>query len=408
MNRQMAVFALSLGLFLLLIGAIIRENRPAWREYQSEVIEIIPSQTNQIERCLTCHQGIEPISPTHSVEVMGCATCHGGVGAALDQELAHADLIKNPGDLTIVNSTCGTCHISQVYTVQRSIQATYAGAIALVRRAFGAQSDSIPIMGMHAIQAESGGDLTVTSLDQFHTTPDDPPLLQSFEKNCLNCHLQGEPLDSPYFFRGTGCSSCHVLYSNDGLYQGNDPTISKTDSGHPIRHEMTIQIPYWQCNHCHNRGNYELPTMRFVPRQDEIPIWLDAAERRAAEYYQPIAQFTRCEWELDCIDCHTQQEAMGDGHLYNDQKAMQYIQCQTCHGSLNELPQTAQLNNQTVVITERGEYFKHVTQREDGSFELTGKVTSITYDIPLVMGSTCQQNPDQQESQYCHECHTDK
>ena len=42
MKRQIAVFALSLGLLLLVIGAIIRENRPAWHDYQSEVIEIVP------------------------------------------------------------------------------------------------------------------------------------------------------------------------------------------------------------------------------------------------------------------------------------------------------------------------------------------------------------------------------
>jgi hypothetical protein len=35
-----------------------------------------------------------------------------------------------------------------------------------------------------------------------------------------------------------------------------------------------------------------------------------------------------------------------------------------------------------------------------------GQVTGIPYTVPLVQGSACQQKPDQQASQYCHECHS--
>ena len=96
---------------------------------------------------------------------------------------------------------------------------------------------------------------------------------------------------------------------------------------------LTTAIPYSQCNTCHNRGNYDLRTMTFVPRSDH-PV------NRLHDYYQPIAQFVRCEYTLDCIDCHTRVEAMGDGDLHSNKKEIQYVQCKTCHGTLAQLPQT--------------------------------------------------------------------
>jgi hypothetical protein len=72
--------------------------------------------------------------------------------------------------------------------------------------------------------------------------------------------------DQPGDYRGSGCSGCHVVYANDrdpfhsGPYAqfGNeghsfssDPTVSKSGSGHPIRHVFTKAIPSSQCMSCH-------------------------------------------------------------------------------------------------------------------------------------------------------------
>ena len=111
-----------------------------------------------------------------------------------------------------------------------------------------------------------------------------------------------------------------------------------------------------------------LRTMTFVPRKDQ-PV------DRLHDYYQPIAQFTKCEYTLDCVDCHTRTEAMGDGDIHSSKKDIQYIQCKTCHGTPTELPKTrtlvdqndiafrlAQLNpildlqlGDTVLVTDKGE-----------------------------------------------------
>jgi hypothetical protein len=42
---------------------------------------------------------------------------------------------------------------------------------------------------------------------------------------------------------------------------------------------------------------------------------------------------------------------------------------------------------------------------DDGTYELFGKATGHRLTFKPVMATTCQQQLDQQESRYCHECH---
>jgi len=187
-------------------------------------------------------------------------------------------------------------------------------------------------------------------------------------------------------------------------------------------HRLTTAIPYTQCDSCHNRGNYDLVTMTFHERTD-LPT--DGRASRIEDYYQPIAQFTKCEWELDCVDCHTSQEVMGDGDLHSNQSEVRYIQCSTCHGTLDDGPLTmtitdpddlalrrAHLNpvidlqvGDTVVVTSRGEALWNVIQQPDGRLVMVGKATRMNYEVPLVKGSECEQDPAKQESSACHVCH---
>ena len=72
--------------------------------------------------------------------------------------------------------------------------------------------------------------------------------------------------DHPGDYRSSGCSACHVIYANDrdpahsavyqqagnlGRSQTGDISIPKTESGHPIKHQFTSQIPTSQCMVCH-------------------------------------------------------------------------------------------------------------------------------------------------------------
>ncbi len=412
-NRQQSAYAVlflaGFGALLIVIVTIMQLQKPT-------VITITPTLTGQAERCLTCHNGIEDISASHPTAEFGCVSCHGGSRLALDETTAHEGMVANPASLDNAQQYCGNCHAAEVLMVDRSIMTTYAGAITLIRRAYGVQQSAEAEFAARA----------VAELQQFSPSPSDPQPIHDFADNCQSCHVSTESQHADYFYRSTGCATCHVLYADDGLYHGNDPTISRTETGNPQTHTFTTAIPYTQCNHCHDRGNYDLRTMTFIPRDDMPPDpSLTGDALRLHDYYQPIGEFTRCEYELDCIDCHTQQEVMGDGLIYNNRTEAEYVQCKTCHGTLDAPPletvvttpndqamTLANLNalvdlavGDTIMTTERGEPLYNIRKVGD-QWVLTGKATGETFIVPLVQGSGCQQDPNDQSSASCHKCHS--
>jgi hypothetical protein len=58
-----------------------------------------------------------------------------------------------------------------------------------------------------------------------------------------------------------------------------------------------------------------------------------------------------------------------------------------------------------VLVTEQGEPLWNTRLLADGSYELVGKATGERFKFRPVRGSGCTQNPEEQASQYCHECH---
>ncbi len=87
-------------------------------------------------------------------------------------------------------------------------------------------------------------------------------------QQCQRCHVGVTGREKRGDYRGTGCSACHVPYSNQGFYEGGDPTIDKTVPGKFLVHRLQATrkskvhvgdvsysgIPAESCNTCHNRG----------------------------------------------------------------------------------------------------------------------------------------------------------
>ncbi len=399
--------ALLLGALLLAWWVEARRTRP---------VALTPTLTGEAEYCLTCHGDLPEISAAHPVETFGCVVCHGGERLALNADLAHSTLRggANPSDLTVVEQSCGggNCHSGSpqeyqdhIQRVTTSVQATYAGAIANILYTFGAQPSLTAQFGVYAVADDDVTTSTgVAALAALDVSQMSNPSVHLFGENCLTCHIGAEPPDGDAFARLTGCAACHT------------PDITSAPEGQI--HHLTTAIPYTQCNTCHNRGNYDLRSMTFEPRSD-------TPTDRLHDYYQPIAQFTRCEWTLDCIDCHTRVEVMGDGDIHSSMGDIQYVQCKTCHGTLTELPQTYTIASEdelavklaflnpvvelqvgdVILATEQGEPLWNTRVLPDGTYTLTGKATGQTFTFRPVMGTQCQQDPQQQNSQYCHACH---
>jgi hypothetical protein len=397
--KKILAFASGLLFLTLVIALWMNSRRP-------EPVKLVPTLSGQPEYCITCHADVPEISPSHPVETFGCVSCHGGERLALDEDLAHSTMRggANPSDLSVVEASCGgsNCHSGSeaddrhhIQRVMTSVQSTYAGAIANIRFTFGAQADLSPRYGINAVTDENT-QTGIASLLAFDLSSESNPSIQKFGENCLTCHINATPREGEDYARQTGCAACHSTE----------------------KHKLTTAIPYTQCNACHNHGNYDLRTMTFVERDDH-PI------QRIDDYYQPIAQFTQCEYTLDCVDCHTRDEAMGDGDLHASQKDIQYVQCKTCHGALDELPITETLTDpndiaftlaflnpvmdlkigDTIIVTEKGEPLWNTRMLSDGTYEMIGKATSQYFTFNPVMGSDCTQSGEDQSSAYCHECH---
>ena len=405
-------------------GILLLSLSLAWwlNSRQPQPVELIPTLTNRPEYCLTCHADLPEISASHPIKTFGCVICHGGERLALDAYLAHSTMRggANPSDLSVVETSCGgsNCHSGSeadgrdhIQRVLTSVQSTYAGAIANIRFTFGAQTDLSAHFGIGAVTDEHTK-TGITSLAAFDPSTESHPFIQKFGQNCLTCHVNATPREGKVYARQTGCAACHTpLFDSPPIFGENGGSQRGV-------HTLSTAIPYTQCNACHNRGNYNLRTMTFDERADH-------PTSRLADYYQPIAQFTKCEYTLDCVDCHTRAEVMGDGDIHANQKDIQYVQCKTCHGTPTELPLTKTLTDpndivftlaflnlvvdlklgDTILITEKGEPLWNTRVLSDGTYEMIGKATRQKFTFRPVMGSSCTQTGADQTSAYCHECH---
>jgi hypothetical protein len=207
-----------------------------WRSRASPTpVALTPSLTGQTEYCLTCHQGIEQNIAAHPTAAFGCVVCHGGERLALDKTLAHSTLRggANPSDLSVVQQNCGgdQCHsgtaVAQndhIARMMTSVQVTYAGAIANVYYAFGAQPDLTTQFGILAVAGKdpAGQPHALAALP-----PANQPVLQQFGANCLTCHPTAPAKDAAGYQPLTGCAACHSLSNIAGTYTGTDPSIAR-------------------------------------------------------------------------------------------------------------------------------------------------------------------------------------
>jgi len=239
----------------------------------------------------------------------GCVICHGGNPKGLDKNAAHAGSPKSladdggpdmffpdPGSVWIAEKSCGQCHEGYASPLQRSLMNTEAGKLQGNLWSWGVQQDRKAKWGNYSMKDEDGIEPSVgtdaykaymtefakahpdqmpSELTQIHEVdvdkiPEHPNLagVTYSRQQCQRCHVGVTGREKRGDYRGTGCSSCHVPYSNQGLYEGNDPTIDKKQAGHLLVHRMQATrktkvqigdvnysgIPTESCNSCHNRG----------------------------------------------------------------------------------------------------------------------------------------------------------
>lgn len=408
-----------------------------------------------IEKCVSCHKGISQIGKSHPSS-FGCTVCHGGNGDAELKEVAHETLIydpkaktgkRNPSSFSVVDKTCGQayCHSGHVQKdrnhiqrVKKSMMGTLAGMISGLRYQWGAQGHRKASYGVRAVEDK---DIDSTSnkglLAKLQALPVFSNKETSFtsdrrvshhigdsllKERCFQCHIDSP--GQPGSFRSQGCAACHFTYAKDGLYKGDDPTVARGEIGHPQKHTMTVLTPEAICVQCHK--SFQTTKRDTSIDKDFTTKTLNKNSIDSLIGYGKIKQDVHLKAGLECIDCHTQFDIMGDGNIYSKQHQAVEIRCETCHGDADSRPLIAEVTNQLdrvirlagsykgwtnsigdwMVLSDRQRKLTNVKVKESMIVTL-GKRTGKIYPTPLTIDAVGSHYiPEHKNKLECTSCHS--
>ncbi len=409
-------------------------------------IENVYGKIEYLERrggCYTCHQGIERISKNHR---FSCVRCHGGNRRSNSLPKAHKGLVSNPSSAKNAPRFCGKCHENHVNKVERSLMSTAKRTINITRFAWGAQHiDEIPFSLKANYNEQTFPDITEGhAVDRFLRT------------KCLRCHIGSESPHRPGDYRASGCSSCHMIYSNDGISLSHDRAIQKVQSknkkqnrfarkfaenslnnprGYPLLHKFTVAVPSVQCEHCHNNngvgqefeGLFAKPSR---PMETLIQINAEKPVLYGKDHEFLIPDIHR-EKGMHCIDCHIGDEIKPEIEPDQLQSGVQ-IRCIDCHGTQEKNPEEylliesdpntkkllarTNLNpnlkkkvrvGDTVLVNSSGSPMPHI-KKSKKNWVLYSKITGKKHIIPLLKNlkpSIAHQIPKHIQEMECSTCH---
>jgi hypothetical protein len=354
---------------LIIFALVIRENlteRPP-RLYQLT--------DGRIDMCLSCHQ-TERLDSAHDTKVIGCAACHLGDPLAIDKKNGHAGIVNNPGDLRIVERTCGIegCHAIDVPKVKNSLMATNRGILATLLYYWG--------------EAEhQNGDYSV---EQLIATGETSLALDYYRKLCATCHLWKQKNDLPgasQFFneKGGGCSACHHI-------KGKSQPEEDPRKVHPL---IIKKVPVENCVRCHNRSGRVGTSYQGIYEAEGYGTpyskgGLSDKRLPGNRFYLELDDDIHHRKGMACIDCHTREEIMGDGNNYAHYEDQLEINCVTCHG-----------NNPG---TTRKERRLNNIETEGGKPVLISKLDGKSHPLRIPKKGTCDYPGHNRLS--CESCHS--
>lgn len=409
--------------------------------------------------CLSCHEGIEKFTQgamMDTIESMGadyddpagCTVCHGGNVTGTTPDEAHAGthavlaedggphtFYPDPGAVWIADKSCGqsACHEGYAERLIKSLMNTEAGKLQGNLWAWGVLDTHQSVYGNYTLVDDDGYVPTVgtdaykeymvafaeahpeqipasmeqvpeVDVDQISEHPNLAGITYS-RQQCQRCHVGVNGREKRGDYRGAGCSSCHVPYSNEGLYEGGDPVISKEQPGKLLTHQLQATrkskvkhgdleysgIPNESCSSCHNRGKrigvsyqgimefpYGSPYSASGGKQPKLHT-KNYLFIKDDLHHQVQSREGNPEGGLLCQDCHTTVDMHGDGNLPGTTLAQVEIECEDCHGTVGKFPWELPLGygeefQQEIADTARGltedltdeQYFAEVYDAEDG------------------------------------------
>ncbi len=370
--------------------------------------------------CQSCHQGLERASPTHQ----GCTGCHGGQARAGDRESAHRGMYgpRNPSGPEDWDMTCGRCHPYQLARVKSNLMFTNAGIIRNIRATWeSADSPRYSARGGAAFDGD-GRPLTFSAVEGL-----DDLSGELYRKFCSLCHLGAEAAESPAASHASGCAACHFPFADNAAYAGGDPSV-RARKGYSETHEMARLPDNRACLRCHNRsGRIALSYQglyagnnALVPTRGGLPGPQVIAGGRSLARIRPDVHHAG---GMECIDCHTSRDVMGDGYAYANLYEQVEVRCEDCHGSPQSRPRTAAIARENddalresrsyaapmrpgtpMVLTSKGRKFSNVFVR-GGDVYVMGKRTGRLMKSAVITG-TPEHTIVGHERLDCDSCHS--
>ena len=375
-------------LFLLLI--ILGVGWLIFKEWQiKRPDQLYMTSSGRLDMCLSCHT-TEKLDTAHDAQMIGCAACHLGDPLAIEEEKAHEGMVPNPGDLRVVEKTCGVdgCHPADVHKVKNSLMATNRGILGTLLYYWG----------------ESDSQDTELTVEKLMASGETSLAIDYFRKLCGTCHLwkrKNDLPDAPAFFneKGGGCSSCHYVMpegvarkkvTESGDLQQNEGKVAKKI--HPL---IIKKVPEENCIRCHNRSGrigisytgvfesegYGTPFEKGGVSSKQLP---------GNRFYLEIAEDIHHKKGLACIDCHTRNEVMGDGTSYAHYEEQLEISCVMCHA---EQPGTTDKDKKVESIIREGE-----------GYVMVGKIDAKKYPLKPPKRGVCDFAPHSRVG--CEACHS--
>jgi hypothetical protein len=405
-------------------------------------------------------EGIEPAHREANFAPGRCSVCHGGDPTSTKKDTAHVPVpdnwaavrgegrpavvpgyirnfapnqldampkeyvqFINPGDMRVLDTTCGTagCHEDKAATLASSVMTTNIGHYWPTLFLAGRQGDRTPHHASFAVEdpnCDPEDETTVCELVTLEPPnaqemallfagglPEEGDLLELayrhyLSKNCGTCHQAGFPRNnSAGLYRSTGCTSCHMVYGEDGLYEGNDPTLPRASAPHPKQHTITTAIPSEQCASCHFQGGRIGLLYRGIREggfsASQTPEFAERIDKglygHASGYYitdedtrndidetPPDIHYQR---GMECADCHVGRDVHGDGKIYRSSKHQVSIRCEDCHGTVRE---AVAEDAEGRFMTQEGTELTHV-RREGDQVVLRGFVSGQDHVMPQVV-----------------------
>lgn len=294
------------------------------------------SVTADLEQCLSCHKGIEHTSPSHS----GCVSCHGGNPKAKTKNEAHSGIygLSNRSYPSRWESGCGPCHRSQLERMQSSQMFTAAGMIAQTQATWEGETPGT----RYGSQATELYGTDGKPLKQQDVAQLDNLSGELYRKFCARCHVARHQDPGNGAGNPAGCAACHFPYAAQATYNGGDPTM-RGRSPHGSSHAMHTLPSLQSCAQCHHRSGRTALSYQglmdgnngMVPTRNGQPGPVRGSDLRNFTHIAPDIHYTA---GMDCIDCHTSRETMGEGYASAGMHGQLEVTCEDCHGSVDSPP----------------------------------------------------------------------